>query len=495
ILKEDQDIYYRHRKQLSQSNVPQLFDLRMLKKDKTVFWAHLDAAAAQAVGGTQVFRIVISDITERKNLEAEKSKLQEQNRQLQKAESLDRMAGSIAHLFNNQLHVVLGYLNMVIGEMPPDDFRIEKLASAMEAAKKVSDVSVLMITYLGNKPGKIESTDLSELCRTSLPILQAGKPEDVVMETDLPSAGPFIRADPKQIQQMLNNLVINAWEAIGDGAGKAKSASSGAGGPVGCNAGTPAGIGGGAGTIHLGVRTVSHKDIPAAHRFPVNWQFQEQRYACMEVTDSGCGIKEEDIDKLFDPFFSTKLTGRGLGLSVVLGIVRAHNAVITVENRIEGGVVFRVYFPLSTQAAPAHIEQIVKAPDIVPGGTVLLVEDNEGVRKITALILVGWGFKVLQARNGVEAVEIFGEHKDEISCLLCDLTMPRMGGWETIAALRAIRHDLPVILASGYDEASVVAGEHSELPDFFLNKPYDLNKLRDKVGQAIARKTVEGKNT
>ena len=204
--------------------------------------------------------------------------------------------------------------------------------------------------------------------------------------------------------------------------------------------------------------------------------------------DSGCGVQKTDIDRLFEPFFSTKFTGRGLGLSVVLGIVKSHKGVITVENRIKGGVVFSVFFPLSAHMAPPQIEKVAEAPKIATGGTVLLVEDEEGVRKMTRLALVHLGFTVLQAKDGIEAVEIFGQHKDEISCLFSDLTMPRMGGWETIAALRAIRHDLPVVLSSGYDEANVMAGEHSELPDSFLNKPYDLDKLGDMIGRAIAKR-------
>ncbi|MEI8079610.1 MAG: response regulator [bacterium] len=118
----------------------------------------------------------------------------------------------------------------------------------------------------------------------------------------------------------------------------------------------------------------------------------------------------------------------------------------------------------------------------------LLVEDEEPVRKMTARMLSNLGFAVLQAKDGIEAVEIFGQHQDEIACLLSDLTMPRMDGWETITALRAIRHDLPVILASGYDEASAMAGEHPELPDFFLNKPYDIHQLGEMIGRAITRK-------
>jgi CheY-like chemotaxis protein len=191
---------------------------------------------------------------------------------------------------------------------------------------------------------------------------------------------------------------------------------------------------------------------------------------------------------LFDPFFSTKFTGRGLGLSIVLGIAKTHTAVITVENRINGGSVFKVFFPLSNQSPLHQADQIAKAPEIAAGGTVLLVEDGAALREMARIALVRFGFTVLQAKDGIEAVEIFGQHKDEISCLFSDLTMPRMGGWETISALRAIRHDLPVVLASGYDEANVMAGEHSELPDFFLNKPYDLDKLGDMIGRAIAKR-------
>jgi PAS domain S-box-containing protein len=402
---------------------------------------------------------VIWDITERKHLEAEKASLEAQNRQLQKAESLGRMSGAIAHIFNNQLQIIMGYTGMVIGELPPDDSRTVKLAKVMTAAQKTAEVSGNLLAYLGQIRNKIESFDLSEICNVSLSGLLAGIPKIVALETDLPSPGPYINADAKQIQKILASLVINAWEAIGEAPG----------------------------TVHLSVKTLLAADIPTAHRFPLEWQPREQHYACLEVRDSGSGIKDEDIEKLFDPFYSTKFTGRGLGLSIVLGIAKTHGAVITVENRTGGGSVFRVFFLLSVQIEARQNKQIAKAPEIVSGGTVLLVEDEATLREMTRLALVHFGFTVLQASDGVEAVAIFGQHRDEISCVLSDLTMPRMDGWETIAALRAIRHELPVILASGYDEATVMAGEHPELPDFFLNKPYDINKLGDTIGKAIAR--------
>ena len=469
IFKEDQDIYYLHRNQIFKTKEPQSFDLRMLKKDATVFWAHLKMIVIQDdYSRPSEYRVVLSDVTERKQLEAEKASIEMQNRQLQKAESLGRMSGAIAHHFNNELNVVMGYLEMVIWDLPPGDPHAEKLARAMQSAQKASEVSGNLLAYLGQIRNKVECLDLSEICTVLLPVLLAGMPKNVALETDLPAPGPYIRADAKQIQQILTNLVINAWEAIGEETG----------------------------TVRLSVKTVPAADIPASHRFPLEWQPKEQCYACMEVTDSGCGIQGQDIEKIFDPFFSTKFTGRGLGLSIVLGIAKTHGAAITVENRLNGGSVFRVFFPLSVQIEARQNKQIAKAPEIAAGGTILLVEDEAALREMTRIALVRFGFTVFQAKDGIEAVEIFGQHKDEISCLFSDLTMPRMGGWETISALRAMRSDLPVVLASGYDEATVMKGEHSELPDFFLNKPYDINKLGDTIGKAIARRaevSEEGK--
>ncbi|MFA6293144.1 MAG: PAS domain S-box protein [Victivallales bacterium] len=437
---------------------PQTFEWLAKRSNGELFWAEVSIRFT-TIGASERIVVTVHDITERKQAEAEKAKLEEENRQLQKAESLDRMAGAVAHRFNNQLQVVMGYLEMVIGNMPPDDSRTVKLITALQATQKASDVSGLMLAYIGQKAAKAESFDLSEICRKSLPDLQTRKPGNVTIETDLPSPGPVISADAKQIQQLLSNLVINACEASGE-------------------------KGGG---VRVNVRMVTASDIPSAHRFPAGWRLLGQEYACLEVKDSGCGIQEKDIENIFDPFFSTKFTGRGLGLSVVLGIVRAHDLVITVESGIGDGSKFKVFFPLSAQTEEiCRNDHAGETPKIVHDGTVLLVEDEENVRKMTGIALVDMGFKVIEAGDGVEAVEIFRRRKDEISCLLCDLTMPRMGGWETISALRAIRRELPAVLASGYDEASVMAGEHHELPDFFLTKPYNIKKLGDSIRLAIA---------
>ena len=398
-------------------------------------------------------------ISERKQAEEKKAKLEAQNRQIQKAESLGRMAGAIAHHFNNQLAAVIGNLELAMFKLPPDADPMRNLDKAMLAANRAAEVSGQMLTYLGQTPGIREPLDLSEACRRSLPRLRAAISKELVLESDLPSPGPVISANPNKIQQLLLNLVTNAWEASSEGRG----------------------------AIQLTVKTVSPTDIPAVNRFPIDWEPRDNDYACLEVADAGCGIAEEDIERLFDPFFSSKFPGRGLGLPVVLGIVRVHSGAVTVESEPGRGSAFRVFLPLSEVEAPRQADKAAQAPEIEGGGTVLLVEDEERVRNMAADMLTLLGFKVLEAEGGSEAVELFRRHKDEIRCVLCNLTMPRMDGWETLAALRKITPGIPVILASDYDEAQVMTDDHPEWPEAFLVKPYLFEGLRDALGHTLAK--------
>jgi PAS domain S-box-containing protein len=403
---------------------------------------------------------IVRDVTDRKQDEMEKAKLETQNRQLQKAESLGRMAGAIAHHFNNQLHVVMGNIEMAMNGLQQGEIPIENLASAMQAAKKASEVSSLMLTYLGQTPIKQEPMDLSEICRQSLILLQAAVPKGTIVKADFPSIGPFIYANSGQIQHVLINLITNAWESADE---------------------NRRGIG-------LTVKTVSRADIPTSLRVPIDWQPVDPSYACLEVADAGCGIAENDIEKIFDPFFSTKFTGRGLGLPVVLGIVRAHLGAVTFESKSGQGSTFRIFFPLSSEEVPQRSDKAAQAPKMEESGTVLLVEDTEMVRNMTATMLTHLGFTVLEAKDGVEAVDMFRRHQDEINCVITDLTMPRMNGWETLIALRKLSPDIPVILCSGYDEAQIMAEEQPERPNAFLGKPYKLESLHEMVSCILAEK-------
>jgi two-component system, cell cycle sensor histidine kinase and response regulator CckA len=205
----------------------------------------------------------------------------------------------------------------------------------MKASQRAADVSGLMLTYLGQTTARKESIDLVEICRRSLPLLRASLPETIRLETDFPSPGPIIKGNANQLQQLLANLVTNAGESISDNRG----------------------------SIHLNIKTVFAEGIPGSHRFPIEWQPEDNVFACLEVRDSGCGIAEKDIEKIFDPFFTSKFTGRGLGLPVALGIVKGHRGVIAVESEPARGSVFRVFLPVLSEAFARPLEKAVTTGD------------------------------------------------------------------------------------------------------------------------------------
>jgi signal transduction histidine kinase/CheY-like chemotaxis protein len=412
------------------------------------------SAAPITFAGRPAVQFIARNITERQQAEAEREALAARQQQLQKTESLGRMAGAIAHYFNNQLQAVMGNLSLALDERPRPGGGDEFLTAALQSTRKAAEMSSLMLTYLGQTYCQRTPLDLAETCRSHLPTLQAALPSQVVLETDLPTPGPIIRANANQLQQVLTNLLTNAWEASAAGAA----------------------------VIRLRLTTVAAAAIPLQHRFPVDYQPPEPSYACLEVADAGGGIAKGDIEKIFDPFFSTKFTGRGLGLPVVLGIVRAHDGIITVTSEPGRGSVFQLFFPLSASPPPPPM---VPIQNVTGHGMVLVVEDNPAVLRVAVRALQQFGFRVLTAEDGATAVALFRERGGEIGCVLCDLTMPRMDGWETLAALRQLAPGLPVILSSGYNEAQAMAGKHEEMPQAFLQKPYQFEALIRAIRQVL----------
>jgi PAS domain S-box-containing protein len=267
----------------------------------------------------EVVRVVVAheNITERRRLETKNLLLQRQVSQLEKEESLGRMAGAIAHHFNNLLSTIIGYIELALDDLPRGQEADKMLTAALDGANRATEISHKMLTYLGMNSLKKEQVDLSEICRQAIPMLQMMMPGRVTVNADFPTIGPMILADPKQIQMLLTNLVQNGCEAC-----------------EGKN-----------GTLHLAITTVDAKYILSEHRFPLAWEPQTDRYGCLHVQDNGCGMPVEHLDKIFEPFFSSKFTGRGMGLSIVLGILKAHSGCVTVESSPGSGTTFKVYFP------------------------------------------------------------------------------------------------------------------------------------------------------
>ena len=300
------------------------YPLRLKTKDGRILNILATGIAVRDKRGEIIeYHAINRDMTEYKRLEEERVKLESQNWQLQKAESLGRMAGAIAHTFNNQLQTVMMCLEMAMNDSGRNERQAEKLTTAMQASRKAAEVSALMLTYTGHTHDKEELLDISEVCRQYLPMIQAGILESVIFETELPAAGPIIRASTNQIQHILINLVTNACESLKNGRG----------------------------SVRLRVREVPVAEIPREDRFPVASQTQHKDYVLIEVSDTGCGIEIRDVERLFDPFYSTKFAGRGMGLAVVLGIVRAHGGIIAVESTPGTGSTFCVYLPIFKEVA------------------------------------------------------------------------------------------------------------------------------------------------
>ncbi len=459
ILPDDQDIYYHRHRASFATEEPQTCKLRLLRTDRQPFWARMECGPVRNdKQGSPVCRMVLVDIGDGVRLAAEKSHLEIQDRQLQKAESLGRMAGAIAHHFNNILTVLMGNLDLAMAKVTRGSDTYENLESAMQAAGRAADLSGSMLTYLGQTLGKHEPLDLSEVCRTSLHRFLALVPKKVDVHVDFPSFGPTIKASAHQISQVLRNLMTNAWESLE----------------------------GEKGSLHVAITTMSRTEILAMHRFPLDWQPEDCRYACLEVTDTGCGIEENDLEKIFDPFFTQKFLGRGLGLPIVLGIARAHYGAVTVTSKVDSGTVIRVFFPVFAGEITQPKDDWLKLPDIAEGGTILLVDDEPTLLATVQSTLISLGFSVLVAKDGFAAVEVFRQHQQSICCVLCDLVMPGMDGWQTLSALRQLAPGIAVILSSGYDQDEVMVGDHSEWPQFFLGKPYNLSELRTAIEQALA---------
>lgn len=305
--------------------------------------------------------------------------------------------------------------------------------------------------------GSQKFLNLSEACRKNCDTLGEVIPKEIRLEVNFSQSGPIIKGDAYHIQQIFTQLVLNACESL---------------------CGVP-------GSIFLTVKTFSSVDIPATHRFPPDWQPKSKFYACFEVADTGRGIEEKDINALFDPFSPDKFKSRSLDLPVILEIVRAHLGAITVESKVGCGSTFRVFLPVSVEKISQPAALLAEALESRAGGTALIVDGDRMLRDLALIAIRSLGYAVLEAKDGFEALEIFRQYRDTIRFVLCDVAMPHMDGWETLAALRQLAPQVPVIMSSIYDLKQTMAGNHAEFPQVFLEKPYGVTALREAIRQVL----------
>jgi PAS domain S-box-containing protein len=389
-----------------------------------------------------------TDIDERKRAE-------DKMRQAAKLESLGVLAGGIAHDFNNLLVGIMGNASMLEDYIPEDSPARELVNSLQLASERAAKLTKQMLAYSGRGRFFIEALDLSEQVRQIVALIQASIPKNVEMRLTLAERPPAIEADASQIQQVVMNLVINAAEAIGPGGGWV--------------------------AVSTAERTV---DEGAVADFAAGETLAPGHYAMLTVVDNGSGMDAETQSKIFDPFFTTKFTGRGLGLAAVSGIVRGHRGAIKVESAAGEGACFQVYLPAA--AAPPERVAATPAPGFSGSGKVLVVDDEEIVRRIARTALERAGYTVLLAGDGQEAAEIFRREAGDIRLVVLDMTMPGMSGEEALRQLRGIRRDVPVVVSSGYTEAEVLQ-RFGDSIDGFLHKPYVITDLARAVQAALKR--------
>ncbi|MFH1843306.1 MAG: PAS domain S-box protein [bacterium] len=409
------------------------------------------------LGEPLYFANVITDITERKRAEQERRSLEAQMLHAQKLESLGVLAGGIAHDFNNLLMAIMGNTDLALCDMEPDSSLRPLLAEVLEATRQGAELANQMLAYSGKGAIHKQLLDLNSLVSNLANLLETSISKKVTLEYDLASGLPAIEGDPTQLRQVVMNLIVNGSEALREDAGSLFIST----GVVDCGPGD------------LGSRYLTD-DLPPGD------------YVYLEVTDTGCGMDEETLEKLFDPFFTTKFTGRGLGLSATLGIIKGHNGSIVVESEPGKGTTFRILMPANSDSVnSAPVIENTTAIRWRGQGTALVVDDMESVRRQAALMLERLGFRVLEAANGEEAMEIFQLQADRITFVLLDMTMPVMDGAETLRELRKIREDVCVVLSSGYAMQAAVDRFGEETPAGFIQKPFRLVTLAAKLRDVL----------
>ena len=374
-----------------------------------------------------------------------------QSRHVQKLESIGVLAGGIAHDFNNLLHVVLGNADIALGNLTAGSPAREPLEEVVRATLRAADLTRQLLAYSGKGAFVVRHLDLSTEVREMATLLRTSISKQATLAWELTPDLPAVSADPTQIRQIVMNLITNASDALGE-----------AGGTI---------------TLRTGVtrlEDLEHQRFGAPLQGEEPVEQSKGPLVYLEIGDTGSGMSPDTLSRIFDPFFSTKFSGRGLGLAAVMGIVRTHHGLIRIRTEQGEGTAFRVLFPAVAGTASTTAKHSGERSEWRGSGTILVVEDEEGVREVAERILQDIGFQTIGAEDGRHALDIMEEVGDSVTAVLLDLSMPRMGGAETFRRLREVRPELPILMMSGYTEQVVAPQFDNSGPGNtgFLQKPF-----------------------
>ena len=405
----------------------------------------------------------VQDVTDTRAAEAERDRLRHHMTQAQKLESLGVLAGGIAHDFNNILATIMGNTQMAHDEIVSDSVdrqTAEYLEEVLLAARKAASLTHQMLAYSGQASLSLEPLDLTELIDSMTQMLSVSISKKATLSFSLAPDAPSIMGDGPQLRQVVVNLVTNASEALQ----------------------------GGSGVITLSTKVTSCEEGALRDSHGAR-NLKSGEYVVLEVRDDGCGMDEETRQRIFEPFFSTRFAGRGLGLAATLGIVRAHHGAISVSSEPAEGSTFRVYFPaVKAPSSSSASRDEVQGSSTQGSGLLLIVDDEPQVLKTTTRVLAKLGFETLEAQSGRHAIETFRELEDRgtLKAVLLDLIMPEMDGKETFLALQKINPEIPIVMVSGYDHEELRRRfDASQRPAAFVRKPYDVQELAATLAQLL----------
>ncbi len=448
---ESADLIYRH----IQEGYAGAYEITGVRKDGSRFPLEILGRNC-TYKGHQVRITGFRDLTQKKLQEAEEARLEERIQQAQRLESLGILAGGIAHDFNNLLVGVLGNTEMAEAQLENPAAVKPLLRRVKTAATRASELTQQMLAYAGQSRLSVQRIDLNTLVVEMVHLLEVSLSKKTALRYQFASSLPAVEGDGSQLRQVVMNLITNAKDAMD----------------------------GGRGSIHLSTGVALFDQEWLRHTLP-NPDLPEGEYVYLEVKDEGVGMDEATVSRMFEPFFTTRFTGRGMGLSAVLGIVRTHGGTLRVESVPGRGTTMTVLLPpVSGRADPSQPPK-VGTLGWKGRGSVLVVDDEATVREVTAEALRRSGFIVRTAVDGQEGIEcyaqIFAQQSDDIVLVVMDLTMPRLGGEEAFAILRSLNPSLPVLFTSGYHEPDALADALQEAGTAFLQKPYGASQLLNEV--------------
>jgi PAS domain S-box-containing protein len=409
-------------------------------------------------GGAIGFAATWHDLRERYRAAEERLALETRIQHAQKLESLGVLAGGIAHDFNNLLTSILGFISLAHEDLPAHSPAGESLEYAEMAAQRAAELCRQLLAYSGRGRFVIEPVALDRLIAEMRQLLDTVLSRNARLRVEAPAALPLVEGDATQLRQVVMNLLVNASDALGDRGG----------------------------TITV-VTHAAQRTAAELATFPHGDALPPGPYVELRVTDTGSGMDAATVARIFDPFFTTKFTGRGLGLAAVIGIVHGHRGALRVESAPGVGTTFTILLPAIAESVRPDAPGAASPTAAIPARTVLVVDDDDGVRRLATRALARAGHRVLEACGGDEAVALVAADPAAIDLVLLDLVMPGMSGAEALTALRTLRRDLVVVLTSGYDEQDASGLFDAGGAAAFVQKPYRASELVARLGTLLGR--------